>query len=98
MIFVGRILFISLLIFVCAGSTSENVQHTRHLLIGAFFEATRRFLGSLPLNDPRLMEESGPQSGGTVEEARDFFFVHLNECDALTIGYVVVQYAGVVQR
>lgn len=44
------------------------------------------------------MEESGPQSGGTVEEARDFFFVHLNECDALTIGYVVVQYAGVVQR
>lgn len=60
-----------------------------------FFEDIRRFLGSLPMNDPTLMEESGAEPGSTVEEARDFVvLVHLNTCDALTIGYVVELFKG----
>lgn len=47
------------------------------------------------MNDPTLMEESGAEPGGTVEEEGDFgVLVHLNTCDALTIGYVVELFKG----
>lgn len=56
-------------------------KHQRELTTGSapcewpYFEAIGKFLGSLPINDASLIEESGAQSGATVEEARmNFLF------------------------